>query len=305
MKVKFSDVLKPGSIWKTKARGRLIMVLCITNLNMNQDKNPSQVVFRYGSSDVVSCDLKTFKNSMKYVRQDEVGASIISDIFFHDITGKEQTVVEPDTQEEEEESPQELPESEGVYYGLDLEVADSNKKVCVSQTDLNTSFAYYNYDNNGTVSLGFLPDTTVTLDTLYRAFAERNSDETYYNKAHIIIDDDKLMYDLSDLTPSVHPMIVNGCVVFVVHFEKKSVVQQLPSTSVVEDTAPEVTEDIEITQEQPVEVIQDTQPEDVEVSNTLSENFEEKLPKQVQQALKVEPTEDIVKKVELALDKGE
>ena len=89
----YSEVLDIGSIWQTRRRGSLNIVLYITNLDLSSDarkKHVPQVVFSDGQH-VLSTSIDRFISRREYIRTDKDVANMLYDALAMPITLKEQS----------------------------------------------------------------------------------------------------------------------------------------------------------------------------------------------------------------------
>lgn len=89
----YSEVLDIGSIWQTRRRGSLNIVLYITNLDLSSDarkKHVPQVVFSDGQH-VLSTSIDRFISRREYIRTDKDVANMLYDALAMPITLKAQS----------------------------------------------------------------------------------------------------------------------------------------------------------------------------------------------------------------------
>lgn len=183
--------LRSGAIYESK-KGKDVKVLYVTNLDLDQDKHPSQVVFSVDES-VLSCSIKSFEKMMAYKRFDTGISNQLMDVLLSNTAPFK------------------------VNYSLLLEAsgepslnADTLQKQFSYYTEVNTEKAKY-------ITLGFTPSKDLfSLEILLNAFNPEN-DNPHYDSVSISLNNYVVEVNWDTIT-NVAPAILDGNLIYTITF---------------------------------------------------------------------------------------
>lgn len=183
--------LRSGAIYESK-KGKDVKVLYVTNLDLDQDKHPSQVVFSVDES-VLSCSIKSFEKIMAYKRFDTGISNQLMDVLLNNTASLK------------------------VNYSLLLE---SSGEPSLNADILRKQFSYYtevNTEKAKYITLGFTPSKDLfSLETLLNAFNPEN-DNPHYDSVSISLNNYVVEVNWDTIT-NVAPAILDGNLIYTITF---------------------------------------------------------------------------------------